>query len=62
MPWLLNFNGFCEKLICRIMALLSRGFPLSEPQTLGAQQEARMRSEMHSVLNLLHPVPLKYPS
>lgn len=35
-PWLLNFNGFCEKLICRIMALLSRGFPLSEPQTLGS--------------------------
>lgn len=40
MPWLLNFNGFREKLICRIKAQLSHGFLLSEHQTLGVQEES----------------------
>lgn len=40
MPWLLNFNGFHEKLICRIKAQLSQGFLLSEQQTLRSPAES----------------------
>lgn len=40
MPWLLNFNGFREKLICRIKAQLSQGFLLSEHQTLRSPAES----------------------
>lgn len=39
-PWLLNFNGFREKLICRIKAQLSQGFLLSEHQTLRSPAES----------------------
>jgi len=54
-PWLLNFNGFCEKLICRIMALLSRGFPLSEPQTLGSP--AGSKNEERDAFRAQSPAP-----
>lgn len=40
MPRLLNFNGFLEKLICRIKAQLSQGFLLSEHQTLRSPAES----------------------
>lgn len=40
MPWLLNFNGFREKLICRIKAQLSQGFLPSEHQTLRSPAES----------------------
>lgn len=42
-PWLLNFNGFLEKLICRIKAQLSQGFLLSEHQTLRSPAERGAR-------------------
>lgn len=54
-PWLLNFNGFREKLICRIMALLSCGFLLSEPQTLGSP--AGSVNEEQDVSHVQSPAP-----
>lgn len=61
-PWLLNFNGFREKLICRIKARLSRGFPLSEHQPLriraesaNEEQDASRGSACHSGTQLRIP-------